>query len=148
MKRSGSPWLRALTAVCLLLAGIACGGDPGDRVDRLRARYSATLGSFVVRDDPASGRQEILLDVLVQWDGREPLPGLTLDLTMADAAGREKGARKLWVDTAGLDRGPGRQLTLTVDDLPYQAGDGFFVEVRVPIPPAERGDYREFSGGR
>ena len=32
--------------------------------------------------------------------------------------------------------------------LPYQAGDGFFVEVRAPIPAAERGDYKEFAAAR
>ena len=116
----------------------------------MRGYYNAELsaGGFVVRDDPATGKQEIVLDVLVQWDGSQPLDGVTVDLSVADAAGREKAVRHLWVDTRGLGKGPGKQVTLTLTDLPYQAGDGFFVEVRAPIPAAERGDYREFAAVR
>ena len=100
------------------------------------------MNGFVVRDDPATGKQEIVLDVLVQFDGRSRSTASPSIVSVADAAGREKAVRHLWVDTRGLGKGPGKQVTLTLTDLPYQAGDGFFVEVRAPIPAAERGDYR------
>lgn len=140
--------LRRFALPLALLVATGCAGDPVLELERQRSRYSATLGGFVVRDDPATGNQEVVLDVLVQWDGKEPLDGVTIDLSVADAAGREKATRKLWVDTRGLGKGPGRQVTLTLDDLPYQAGDGFFVEVRAPIPAAERAQYREFEAVR
>ncbi len=142
--------LRVLAPSLLLLAALApaCAGDPVLELERQRSRYSATMGGFVVRDDPATGKQEIVLDVLVQWDGDQPLDGVTVDLSVADAAGREKASRRLWVDTRGLSKGPGRQVTLTLSDLPYLAGDGFFVEVRAPIPAAERPQYREFEAVR
>jgi hypothetical protein len=131
----------------LLLAAVAagaCAADPALELERQRARYSAAVGSFVVRDDPAAG-QEIILDVLVQFDGTEPLPGITLDVSVADAAGKEKASRKVWVSTQGVARGVSRQVTVKLDDVPYQPGDGFFVEVRSPIPASERGEYREFA---
>lgn len=137
-----------LLAPTLALLLVACAGDPILELERQRARYSATMNGFVVRDDPATGKQEIVLDVLVQFDGQAPLDGVTVDLSVADAAGREKAVRHLWVDTRGLGKGPGRQVTLTLSDLPYLPGDGFFVEVRAPIPAAERGDYREFAATR
>jgi len=140
----------ALAASALALA--ACGDDPIARVESQRAHYQASLAGFVVREYPSTdgepGKQEILLDVLVAFDGREPLEGITLDLSMADGAGREKARRNLWADVSGLERGNSRQLTLVVDDLPYQAGDGFWVEVRSPVPAAERGSYRELSEAR
>jgi len=139
--------LRLLASTLALLLA-ACAGDPILKLERQRARYSATMNGFVVRDDPATGKQEIVLDVLVQFDGQDPLDGVTVDLSVADAAGREKAVRHLWVDTRGLGKGPGKQVTLTLTDLPYLPGDGFFVEVRAPIPAAERGDYREFAGAR
>jgi hypothetical protein len=149
MSRTSSihrPALGALLAAAAL-ATLSCGGDPVTRVESQRARYSASLNGFVVREYPSSegeaGKQEILLDVIVRFDGREPLDGLTLDLSMADGAGREKAHRALWVDVAGLERGAERQVSLVVDDLPYQAGDGFWIEVRSPVPEAERGSYRE-----
>ncbi|MCB9378566.1 MAG: hypothetical protein H6511_07360 [Holophagales bacterium] len=140
----------ALTASALALA--ACGDDPIARVERQRAGYQASLAGFVVREYPSAdgqpGKQEILLDVLISYDGREPLEGVTLDLSMADGAGREKARRTLWTDVSGVERGNSRQVTLVVDDLPYQAGDGFWVEVRSPVPAAERGSYRELSEAR
>ncbi len=138
-------WTVPLLALALALG---CGAaNPAQRVEALRSHYDAELSGagFVVRDDPASGKREILLDVLVRWEGHERLPGITLDVSMGDATGKEKAARRVWVDTSKLDRGPGEQTTLTLTDLPYQPGDGFFVEVRSPIPAAERGDYREFA---
>ena len=138
----------------LLLAGLAlaaalaaaCAQDPARRVEAARARYSATLQSFVVRDDPAAASQQIVLDVLVEWAGGEALPGITLDVSMADATGKEKAHRRVFADVSKVDRG-GAQISLVLDELPYRAGDGFFVEVRVPVPAAERSEYREFGAG-
>ncbi len=148
MSARANPFRLLAPTLALLLAVAACAGDPILQLERQRARYSATMNGFVVRDDPATGKQEIVLDVLVQFDGQEALDGVTVDLSVADAAGREKAVRHLWVDTRGLGKGPGKQVTLTLTDLPYQAGDGFFVEVRAPIPAAERGDYMEFAATR
>jgi hypothetical protein len=131
------------TLFALALA-LGCGGDPGAGIESKRAGYTATLQSFVVQDDPGTGTQRIVLDVLVDWSGREPLPGLTLDVSMADPAGTEKVRRRVWIETAHLRRG-GEQLALVLDGLPWQPGDGFFVEVRSRVPTAERGDYREFG---
>jgi len=134
----------AFPLALLLLASAACARDPARRVEAARARYSAQAQSFVVRDDPAAERQQVVLDVLVGWAGGEALPGLTFDVSMADASGREKARRRVFADVSRIDRG-GAQLSLVLDDLPYAAGDGFFVEVRVPVPAAERGEYREFG---
>jgi hypothetical protein len=136
--------LAALVALPLALA--ACSTDPGRQVAVRRAAYDATLQSYVVRDDPATGGRTFILDVLVGWQGGEPLPGLTLDVSMAAPGGAEKAHRRVWIETAGVDRG-GEQITLELADLPWEPGDGFFVEVRSPVPAAERGDYREFAAG-
>ena len=40
----------------------------------------------------------------------------------------------------------GRKVAILFDDLDYQPGDGFWVEVRSPIPVAERGDRRQEGG--
>ena len=135
--------LRSFAPTLIVLA-LACGGDPGSGIESRRVEYTATLQSFVVQDDPGTGTQRIVLDVLVDWAGTEPLPGLTLDVSMADPAGAEKVRRRVWIDTAQLRRG-GEQLALVLDGLPWQPGDGFFVEVRTPVPAAERGEYREFA---
>ena len=95
----------------------------------------------VSRGKGAPARQEILLDILVRRDGRDSLDGLALDLSVAGSGGAEGPALGRHL----RDRQSRVQVTATVADLDYQPGDGFHVEVRHPIPVAERGDYREFG---
>ena len=88
---------------------------------------------------------DILLDVLIQHDSPDLLAGITVDVSMADGSGTEKGAWKIWFDTATVKKANATQYTHVLEDVPYEEGDGFFAEVRHPVPAEERGDYREFS---
>jgi hypothetical protein len=90
---------------------------------------------------------DVLLDIVVQHDSREKLPGITLEVGLVDPEKREKEHYRIWVDTSQIERGPGAQVTYLLEGVPYQEGDAFFVEVRAEVPPAERGLYREFAGG-
>ena len=87
----------------------------------------------------------ILLDILIQHDSPEILPGITVDISMADAAGNEKGAWKVWFDTSKVLKANVTPYTHVLEDVPYEEGDGFFAEIRHPIPVEERGEYKEFS---
>jgi hypothetical protein len=141
---------RTTRSLALLAAAafvVACApSDPAARVERERARYSAEISGsgFVVKDVPGHERPEVLLDVLLRNDGRGTLPGVTLDISMAGPGGAEKTHRRVYVDARGADPG-GKQVSLTLEDLPYEQGDGFSVEVRSAVPPADRGEYREFA---
>jgi len=97
--------------------------------------------------EPVDLKQDVTLDILIRHESFEKLPGITIDIAMQDAAGQEKGHWTMWADTADLEKGTHLQLTHVLEDLPYEEGDGFFVEVRTPIPADERGDYPEFSVG-
>ena len=87
----------------------------------------------------------VLLDILIHNEGAGTLDGVTLDLTIAGSDGTEKEHRLLWVETAGLTKGSQSQVAYELEDVAYEEGDGFHVEVRYPIPMEERGDYREFD---
>jgi hypothetical protein len=139
------PFLSALAGL-FALAALACAGDPAARIDARRARYAVKVQSFVVRDDPGAARQQVVLDVRIDWNGGEALAGLTVDVSMADPTGKEKAHRRAWLDVSKVDQG-GAQSAIVLDDVPYQAGDGFYAEVRSPVPAAERADYREFAAG-
>lgn len=89
-------------------------------------------------------RTDLVLDVIVARDGSAELPGLTLDITLVDANQQEKGHWRWWVETAGMPKGDQRQFPHVLEDVDYVEGDGLLVEVRDPVPAAERGDYREF----
>ena len=99
-----------------------------------------------VADAPAPAvRTDVILDILVSTTGQKYLPGVTLDVEHVDESRREKDRRTLWVDTSSLVRGGGIQVTHALENVDWEAGDGFFVEVRTPIPAEERADYREFQ---
>jgi hypothetical protein len=144
----------ALGAALLALMACAAGG-PEDRVAALRSRYTASLNSFVVEETPReeaapeapSVAQDVLLDILIQSRADERLAGLTLDVTQVDKEKREKGRYRIWVDTSGVGKGRGESVFHRLQDIDYQEGDGFHVEVRHPVPLAERGLYREFGEG-
>lgn len=92
-------------------------------------------------------RHDVILDIVVRHDADEPLPGITLDVSHADASGTEKAHHRIWVDTSDLVKGDSLQVNHTLEDVDYTEGDGFYVEVRKPVPPSEQGEYAEFSNG-
>jgi hypothetical protein len=107
-----------------------------------------------VADDQAEGvevlppvpvAQAVTLDILVSKDGRDTLPSLTLDITQVDVQEEAKASWKAYLDVADVQRGPGTQISYRLEDVEYEEGDGFHVEVRHPVPAAERGEYREFQ---
>ena len=89
---------------------------------------------------------DVILDILVSCNSREPLAGLTLDVSHVGAAKQEKRRHRVWVDTSKLGNGAKTQVSHVLEDIDYEEGDGFHVEVRRLVPPGERGDYPEFSG--
>lgn len=100
----------------------------------------------IMIEDLMPVEQDVLLDLVVRNDNvRGSLPGLTLDVTQVDAAGTEKAHWRAWIDTSGIERGPGEQLTHELEDVEFAEGDTFQVEVRNSVPPGERGEYREFA---
>ena len=88
---------------------------------------------------------DVQLDILVKHRSPESLPGITLDITMVDGLKKAKGHWLWWVDTSGIAKATVTQFTHVLEDVSYELGDGFNVEVRHPVPADERGQYREFS---
>ncbi len=162
-----------LPMVALLLTACAP-KSPEEKVAQLRTYYKARLIGFIVEaepvleepaEEPMEGtegepgegeamesaettvpiRQNVTLDILLQHDSPEKLPGITLDIEMVDSNKERKNAWKLWVDTSELPKATGIQFVHVLENLDYEEGDGFSVEVTSPVPPEERAQYREFS---
>ena len=87
----------------------------------------------------------VMLDILIKHDSPELLPGVTVDVSMVDADKVEKASWKIWFDTSTVKKANVTQYTHVVEDVPYVEGDGFYAEIRHPIPVEERGEYKEFS---
>ena len=155
--------------MALWIAGCGPQLSPEEKIELLRSQYSAELTSITVKQDPeedagaaegvADGeidvadldldqppvRTDVVLDVLVSTNSQEYLPGITIDVQHVDSDKKEKDFVRLWVDTSALLRGGGAQVTHVLEDIDYQPGDGFWVEVKSPVAAEERADYREFS---
>lgn len=95
--------------------------------------------------EPVPTTQDVILDILVSTSSRDTLSGLTVDVTQVDGQGELKETWRVYLDTSAVHRGPGTQISHTLADVSYEEGDGFNVEVRHPVPPEDRGDYREFQ---
>lgn len=95
--------------------------------------------------EPVPLVQKVLMDILIQHRSAEKLPGLTVDISMVDGQGNEKGHWRVWFDTADIPKATPTQFTHILEDIGYVEGDGFFAEVRQPVPASEYGDYKEFS---
>ena len=98
-----------------------------------------------IMDEEVTMVQNASLDLILQHDNTEMLPGITVEIIMADANEQEKGHWQLWVDTSTLRKANQLQLVHVLEDVPYVEGDMFAAEIRSPIPPEERGNYQEFT---
>jgi len=125
--------------------GAAEGAETGETAGEEMAEAAVEGDEEMTAVEPEV-RQDLVLDVIVQHDSPSPLDGVTLDITMVDAARNEVERWRSWVDTQGLPKANQRPFTIEFQDVAYEEGYGFYVEVRHPIPEAERGDYREFEG--
>lgn len=88
---------------------------------------------------------DIMIDMVVQHENREALPGLTVDVTMVDGAQNEKASWKVYLDTSDVPKSTQRSYSHLLTGVEYEEGDGFHAEVRHPVPPEERGEYQEFA---
>ena len=165
----------ALVLCLALVGLVGCSkATPEERVDRARARYEASVNGFVVQQRPletappatepeegaegvgeAEGdeaiveapidlSQDVLLDIVIRHESFEKLDGITVDITMADGE-KELEVWRVWFDTSGIEKGPGSQFSHTLKNVDYQPGYGFGAEIRVPVPPEDRPEYREYA---
>ncbi len=113
--------------------------------DETMAAEASEGGAIELDTEPVAMRQDVQLEILLQHDSPEKLPGVTLDISMVNAGEVEVAHWKLWVDTAKLPKATGTQFSHLLEDVDYEEGYAFSVEVRHPIPVEERSEYREFS---
>lgn len=88
---------------------------------------------------------EILLDLLLAFDGSDPLPGVTMEISHADPFEKEKGHYRRYLETGNARAGDSRQLSEYITVENFETGDVFSVSIRPNVPPEEQGEYREFA---
>lgn len=127
-------------------AEVAAEGETAEGAAPMEADAAADMEASGEEAAPIPVRLDAVLDVIVQHDAYEPIKGITLDITMVDGSQNQVEHWLRWVDTEGLPKANQRPYSIVLEDVPYQEGYGFNVEVRRPVPVAERGDYREYDG--
>lgn len=98
--------------------------------------------------EPVPVRQDVMLDIVLRkLSGTERMEGITLDVYQMAAGDEEneKASYRIWVDVSRLNPGSRQAVTHVLEDVDYEEGDGFAVEVRQPVPPEIRGEYKEFQ---
>jgi hypothetical protein len=116
-------------------------GEGGDTPGGNLADLSDEIAELDLAPQPAS----ILFDLLVRFDGPEPLPGITLEVTHADPFEKEKEVRLHFIETASFTGAEKiQQVSFVLDDFAYEDGDLFSVDYREVVPEADRAGYREF----
>jgi hypothetical protein len=96
--------------------------------------------------EPVPVRQDVMLDIVVRKEGStDRLEGLTLDVYQVEANEAEKANYRIYVDVSRLNPGSRKAVSYVLEDVDYRQGDGFAVEVRQPVPPEIRGEYKEFE---
>lgn len=89
--------------------------------------------------------RDIQFDVVVRFSGQEPLPGVTIDITHADASEQQKGVYRHYVETTNFLPGEPFQETFKIEGVPFEDGDVFSASIRPVVPEAEKGEYREYA---
>lgn len=88
--------------------------------------------------------KSILFDLVIYFRGDKSLPGITIDITHANAGQEEKATYPYYVETPGIINGDTRQHSFVMEDLPFEDGDVFSANVVAGVPQ-DLSRYREFS---
>ena len=95
--------------------------------------------------DAAPASTSIVFDFYVVYDGSDPLPGITLDFSHADASGTEKASWRHFIEVPGMAKGEARQATVTLDVENYAEGDLFSAQLDEYVAPEDQAEYPEFA---
>jgi hypothetical protein len=128
-----------------LLAEDAAEAEQGDEPAAAEAAAAAEEDEAAAEEAEGPRTVRVMFDVVVRFDGRKSLPGITIDISHRDPFEKEKARYQQWIETPGMSRGDARQLSFEKEISNYETGDQFAIEFRPFIPPEERGDYREFT---
>lgn len=104
-------------------------------------------GELEVVDVDAAGPRmvNVFFDLIVLFEGDDPLPGLTLDISQADSGGAEKQSFRHYQELPAHIKGETKQVSFELEGIEFAEGDQFSVALRKVVPPEEQGEYREFA---
>lgn len=108
------------------------------------ADADAMEGDEIIEEVPL--RQDVMLDVVLRkTGGGGRLDGLTLDVYQVTADEAAKTTYRIWVDTSTLNKGSRQAVSHVIEDIDFEEGDKFAVEVRPGVVPEQYSEYQEYA---
>lgn len=124
------------------VAGVV--GEEGADGEAVAAAAADETGEEVI-EDAGPATRDILFDLVVIFDGSDPLPGLTLDVSQADPFEKEKATFRHYIELDPMVKSETKQVSFILEGIEnYEEGDLFSVNLREYVAPEDRGEYREF----
>ena len=130
----------AIAACCAMLVAVVilpgCGEKetPEQRIERLRYNHEIYPVATTTLFD-AEGQPTLLVDLQVANQGTEALEKLTVLVTVLDAAGAEKEARRVTLDMSGVRPGVGARVSATLPGVELLEEEEVTVELEINLSP-------------
>ena len=116
----------------------------GEAAEGEAAEGEAVEGEAAEGEAAEAAPTTIVFDVIVLFSGSDPLPGITVDFTQADADGNEKAAWREFLDIPSIVKAETKQIMVEAE-VDFVEGDQFSVQLLKYVDPANYGDYKEFA---
>ena len=136
-----------VVAVMIVLPGCGEKETPEQKTERLRYNHEIYPVATTTLFD-AEGQPTLLVDLQVANQGTEALEKLTVLVTVLDAAGAEKEARRVTLDMSGVRPGVGARVSATLPGVELLEEEEVMVELETNLPPKvlqELPEYAEVS---
>ncbi|MEM9553889.1 MAG: hypothetical protein AAGC60_06505 [Acidobacteriota bacterium] len=87
--------------------------------------------------------ETIVFDVAVIYQGRNPLPGVTVEVAHVDSTQTEKETWLEYLETGEMRTGESRQTSFEIADVELVEGDAFSVTLLQAVPAEDYAEYPE-----
>lgn len=102
-------------------------------------------GEEAIPEEVGPRTSTVLFDLVVRFEGSDPLPGVTVEISHVDAERNEKELRFHYLETGEIRRGGSQQIELVLEGFEIEEGDAFSVDLQSFVAPEDYGRYREFA---
>lgn len=136
---------RGAVLALVLLASIACGKKetPEQRLERLRYQHEIIpVGTTTLNRDT---NPTLMVDLQVVNKGTEPLPELTVLVTVNEPTGAERLRQRVTLDLTGVRPGVGERRPAMVQGFELGENDEVMVEIEPNLSPDDLHSLSEWS---
>ena len=136
--------LAVLVPVFVLVASCGPEETPEQKLERLRYSHDIVPLGYTTITGP-EGEPTLVVDLQIVNQAAEPLPTLTVLVTVRDADGTEKASRRVSLDLSDVRPGVGVQMAAQVPGVAADEDDEVLVEIEPDLGPEQLRSLPEFD---